>query len=91
MAAKVCLECTAVYTTDAEKCPQCGAAESRFDWEEPAAARPPATGGVIDSAGAPIVGDGPAPFVVPKGAASAPAGTVTVGVTGGEPSSKAGA
>ena len=40
MAALVCLECTAVYSVGAEKCPQCGSAASRGDWEEPAATPP---------------------------------------------------
>ena len=38
MAALVCLGCAAVYSVGAPACPQCGATESRGDWEEPAPA-----------------------------------------------------
>jgi len=34
MAALVCLDCTAVYSVGAEKCPQCGSTKSRGDWED---------------------------------------------------------
>lgn len=43
MAALVCLECTAVYSVGAEKCPQCGATDSRGDWEDPAPTVPAVT------------------------------------------------
>ncbi len=43
MAALVCLDCTAVYSVGADKCPQCGSTASRGDWEDaptPAPAAP---------------------------------------------------
>lgn len=42
MAALVCLDCTAVYSVGAEKCPQCGSTEARGDWEEAPAPTPAA-------------------------------------------------
>lgn len=92
MAAKICLDCTAVYTTDADKCPQCGSTRSRFDWDEPEDAKPQAAGGTV-SADDPVhvVQDGPAPFVVPPGPKGTPTGTVTAELPGADPDAKAGA
>lgn len=56
MAALVCLECTAVYSVGAEKCPQCGSTEARGDWEDtptPAAPAAPAKRGKNTAPGAP--------------------------------------
>jgi ribosomal protein L40E len=58
MAALVCLDCTAVYAADAGKCPQCGSARSRGDWEEPAAPAQRGKGAAKAAADAPTAGGG---------------------------------
>jgi len=79
MAAKICLDCTAVYTTDAAKCPQCGSTRSRFDWEEPATDKAPATGGIVTAADpVHVVEHGPAALAVPPNAKPSSAGGAMV-------------